>query len=52
MTKFAKLLNWLNPVDERPFRQYVRVEYGENNVDYILSRIKAGKTLDDIRREL
>ena len=52
MTKFTKLLNWLMPEDERPFRQYIRIEYGESNYEYVLSRVKAGKTLDDIRREL
>ena len=52
MKNFQKLLNWFTPADERPFRHYIRIEYGENNVEYVLSRIKAGKTLDDIRREL
>jgi len=52
MSFLQKLYKKLKPLDTDSILRYAEVEFGRHSADYILSRIKAGATLDEIRREM
>jgi len=52
MSFLRKLYKKLKPLDTDSILRYAEVEYGRHAAHYILSRVKAGATLDEIRREM